>query len=88
LVIPIDEAGGSRTLTVATTYDKICSVVGFEPNVEDDPDKVEASWGFQDSDGRKGFLWCYKIGKGACRSWSADGSRKLLEDLFGYDRVS
>lgn len=88
VIRPFDEPGGSRTIAIKTSYNQICEILGFEPNVEDDPDKVKASWGFKSSDGRLGFIWCYQISKDRCRDWSADGDVSLLEELFGTDRVS
>jgi len=81
-LIPIDEAGGSRNGTLHTNYNTICKVVGFKENVEDDPDKVEASWGFEDDQGRQAFIWCYKQGKHFCNDWSTDGDQTLIDDLF------
>lgn len=83
VLTPIDEIGACRTGTVAASYKDLIDTIGFEENVEDDPDKVEASWGFQDQHGRKAFLWCYKQGKNFCTSWSSYGDDKLLKELFG-----
>lgn len=79
---PINQAGGARRGTVYITYQKICQVLGFTENVQDDPYKVEASFGFEDQNGRKAFLWCYKEPKKSCTSWSADGDFNLLRELF------
>ena len=38
---------------------KIMQVLGFEPNVEDDPDKVVSSWVFE-VDGKPAAIWDYK----------------------------
>lgn len=87
-IIPINEIGGSRMGSVYTTYQEICEKLGFTENVKDDPYKVEASWAFQDADtGREAFLWCYKIPKLQCKTWSADGDFSLLEDLFSSSVV-
>lgn len=83
---PIQKIGGSRQGTLSTTYEDIRSKVG-RANVTklDDPSKVKASWGFEDAEGRQGFIWCYKH-YGAlkeCNEWSIDGDKNLLFDLFG-----
>lgn len=84
---PIRETGGSRTGTLHDiSYKKIVEKVG-EPNVSDidDPDKVKASWGFQDETGRKGFIWSYKYYGPIeeCDYWSADGDADLMSEIFG-----
>ena len=85
-LIPIDETGSCKQGTLSTTYKEIVEKI-FEPNVTDldDPDKVKASWGFQDKTGRKGFIWCYKHygEKETCTDWSIDGDKTLLTELFG-----
>lgn len=83
-IVPIREAGQSRTGTLHMTYDQICELVG-PPNCTDDPTKVEASWGFaaaSDPD-QKGFVWCYKQAANECTSWSVDGDPDLLLEVFG-----
>jgi hypothetical protein len=53
-----------------------------------DPAKVKASWAFQHEDGRKAFIWCYKESwPRNCTSWSTDGSKELLKELFGDESV-
>ena len=85
-ITPIRETGDSRTGTLSTSYQEIVDVVG-EPNVTDmdDVSKVKASWGFQDENGRKGFIWCYHYYGNVknCESWSADGNADLMTELFG-----
>ena len=83
IITPTDEVGSHRTGTLSASYHEIVKTIGFEENVEDDPDKVEASWGFEDQHGRRGFIWCYKQGKHWCRSWSTYGDSDLLTELFG-----
>lgn len=83
---PISECGGSRQGTLSASYKEIVEKI-FKPNATklDDPDKVKASWGFQDESGRKGFIWCYKHygKKETCKEWSIDGDKNLLTELFG-----
>jgi len=89
-VIPIHRTGGSKIGLLQTMYHDIVSKI-FEPNVTDidDSEKVKASWGFEDADGRQGFIWCYKYyGKiENCNQWSVDSDRSLLTELFG-DKVT
>lgn len=83
-LIPIDVPGSCRTGSLRASYQEILDIVGFEENVEDDPYKVDASWGFKDLEGRKAFIWCYKTKKEKCLNWSTYGSKSLLRDLFGF----
>lgn len=80
---PINKPGDSLEGTVHLPLAKIARAIGFAPNVQDDPSKVEASWGFRDAQGREGFVWCYMEPARTCRKWSCSGSRALLHDLFG-----
>lgn len=86
ILIPISEIGGHRTGTLNLSYQEIVEKI-FKPNCTklDDPDKVKASWGFQDQSGRKGFIWCYMWygKKETCKEWSVDGDKNLLIELFG-----
>ena len=84
---PIQETGSGRTGTLNISYDEIIAKVG-KPNATklDDPDKVKASWGFQDNLKRKGFIWSYKVPSRNVKSntyWSTDGDKNLLVHLFG-----
>ena len=85
-IIPIREVGSACMGHLSATYEEIVSVLSL-PNVTDldDPDKVKASWGFQDETGRKGFIWCYKQDDPIkCTNWSVDGDPdlELIEELF------
>ena len=82
------KVGGSRQFSINTTYEDIVKKLG-KPNVTDldDSDKVKALWAFQNADGKKIFIWCYKYPTPeSCTSWSADGDRELLEQIF-FDKV-
>lgn len=88
-VEPIVEIGKSRTGTLHATWQEILKKCG-PPNVThlDDPNKVKASWAFQDSSGRKAFIWCYKESRPKnCITWSTDGSKELLIELFGAESI-
>ena len=58
------------------TPEKIEEVLGFGPNVDDDPDKVTMSWGFKIGSERFG-IWDYKGSR-----WSTFGDRTILRRLF------
>ena len=84
-LFPIDKTGDSMTKRIETQYDNIVKVLGFEPNAThiDDPDKVSASWGFRDDQGREGFIWCYRYRNPRhCESWSTYGDMDLIDELF------
>jgi hypothetical protein len=88
---PIRECGDSRTGTLRCSWQQIVDTVGA-PNCTDldDPNKVAASWGFQDQNGRKGFIWSYKVPKSMLWTnmhWSLDGDLELLIELFGTANV-
>lgn len=89
LLKPIAEVGSGKDAHLSMNYHDIVKMI-FPPNVTklDDPDKVKASWGCQDSKGRKVFIWCYKY-YGAvsnCNEWSVCGDKDLIIELFG-DKV-
>jgi len=66
---------------VNVSYEKIVEVLG-EPNVDDDPDKVTYSWGY-DVDGEPVAIWDYKGHR-----WSYYGKHEVLKKLFGEMSVS
>ena len=78
---PIDTAGASKT---GTLYDinvaTITQIVGFGPNIDDDPNKVVNSWGFE-IDGRKFGIWDYK-GSHHAGQFSTYGDPGVLSKLF------
>jgi hypothetical protein len=78
---PIDTAGAFLTgklydINVAT----ITEVLGFEPNIEDDPNKVVNSWGFE-IDGEQFGIWDYK-GSHNFGQFSTYGDSSVLAKLF------
>lgn len=76
---PINRAGLclSYYLSPNITVEQISEVLGFSPNVKDDPDKVKYSWGFT-INGKKCGIWDYKGSR-----WSVyDPSGHLVKDLF------
>lgn len=82
---PVLKVGDSCTSNIQTTYDRIVSVLGFEPNVThlDDPSKVKASWGFT-VDGVRCGIWCYKYygSRENCTHWSFYGPSEIAQKLF------
>lgn len=75
---PINEPGACRTggLANTLTVGDITKVLGFKPNVDDDPDKVKYSWGFTYM-GAKCGIWDYKGSR-----WSTYGPDVVFESLF------
>jgi hypothetical protein len=84
---PIEKIGSKRTGSLVATYEDITDRLG-EPNVThlDDPDKVKASWGFQDQNGREAFIWCYNQSDPIIVTiWSTNGDQSLLDDVFEWN---
>jgi len=80
-ITPIDTAGASKT---GTLYDinvaTITQILGFGPNIDDDPSKVVNSWGFE-IDGKKFGIWDYK-GSHLFGQFSTYGNPEVLSKLF------
>lgn len=62
------------------TREQIINILGFEPNVEDDPDKVENSWLFK-VDGFEAAIWDYKKSH-HYNMWSIYDPHNVLGNLF------
>ncbi len=81
-IVPHDKPGESRT---GTLYDinvrVITEILGFGPNVQDDPNKVVSSWGFKIGDEEFG-IWDFK-GSHLYGQYSTYGNPVVLEKLFG-----
>ena len=80
-IIPVNKVGSFRTgtledINVAT----INEILGFEPNVADDPHKVVHSWGFE-VDGVHCAIWDYK-GSHFFGSFSVYGPAEIFQKLF------
>lgn len=82
-IAPVDRAGDSRTgsLSSELSVEDINTILGFPPNVQDDPDKVKYSWGFT-IDGVRCGIWDYRGGR-----WSTFGPREAFVKVFGEDKV-
>jgi len=74
--------GSHRTGTLEnTSVAEITEKLGFQPNIEDDPDKVEFSWGFT-ADGEHCGIWDYK-GGARYGIFSTFGPKEIFKKLFG-----
>jgi len=81
-ITPVDSAGPHRTGELSgLTVQEITDVLGFAPNVEDDPDKVVNSWGFKYKNKECG-IWDYK-GSHHGKSFSTYGPKEIFVELFG-----
>ena len=80
-IIPVNKAGPYRTGTLKdVSYSQIVEALGFEENIDDDPDKVKYSWGFE-VDGKYVAIWDYK-GSHKMKVWSTYDPDGILESLF------
>lgn len=89
---PVDEPGSYRTSCIlGLTETDISGILGFVPNIEGDPEKVQFSWGaivlYDDGTEHYIGIWDYK-GSAAYREFSAYGPRNVLIDVFGEEHVS
>ena len=83
-ITPSYAAGSHKTGTWSSTLtvDEISEILGFEPNIEDDPDKVEFSWGadvYDEDTGEESIIaiWDYHGVR-----WSTYGDRDVLDKLL------
>ena len=67
------------------TKEDIVKALGFEPNAEDDPDKVVNSWSFT-IDGNACAIWDYK-GSHLLNIWSAFDPFGKLYSIFDADNI-
>lgn len=70
---------------IGVSWSEIVSVLGFTPNVQDDPNKVVNSWAFT-ADGDNCAIWDFK-GSHEHNVWSTYGNKMIFSTLFGerYD---
>jgi len=78
VVEAVEQVGAYRmgSLPWTLTPEAIISVLG-EPNVQDDPEKVEHSWGFT-LDGELCGIWDYKGSR-----WSTYGDNEKIQKVLG-----
>jgi hypothetical protein len=81
-IVPVSDVASHKTgRIVGLTKAQIDKVLGFEPNVDDDPYKVKYSWAFN-AGGRDCAIWDWK-GSHKLREFSAYGPKEVLSKLFG-----
>lgn len=81
-ITPINKPGKQATgILVGITVEAINTILGFEPNVEDDPDVVTNSWGFE-IDGKEFGIWDYLCSQDR-EMFSTYGHKETLKKLFG-----
>ena len=80
MITPINEWFSTyRTGTIeGLSVLEIAKKLGFEANVDDDPDKVKYSWAFE-IDGKKAAIWDYK-GSSSYKQFSIYDPEKALSN--------
>lgn len=82
VIKPSNGGGSHRTGTLCVVSESIITkILGFKPNVDDDPDKVTASWSFT-VDGVPCAVWDYK-GSFEYGQASTYGPHEALRRVFG-----
>ena len=83
-IYPCTTVGSHKTgsLPCDMSPENISEVLGFEPNIDDDPDKVVYSWGAHvvDQETNESYdiaVWDYKGSR-----WSTYGNPDVLERIF------
>lgn len=82
-ITPIGHIGGThRTGGLSgISAGEISNILGFKPNVQDDPDKVVNSWAGE-GDGEQFAIWDYK-GSHRYNEFSTWGDADTLSSIFG-----
>jgi hypothetical protein len=81
VIIPVPVAGDHKTGSLTGySVEEIREILGFDCNVQDDPDKVSHSWGFL-ADGRQCGIWSYK-GSEQWNTFSCYGPKEVFDELF------
>jgi hypothetical protein len=81
-ITPINKSGSHKTgCLINITVEKIITILGFPPNVQDDPDKVKHSWGFKVK-GKECGIWDYR-GSEMVGMFSTYGPDYVFTELFG-----
>jgi hypothetical protein len=82
VIKPVNKAGSHRTGTLNDIKAaEITRILGFKSNIQDDPDKVKYSWGFE-VDGKLCGIWDYK-GSVRLGQFSTYGDHEALAKIFG-----
>lgn len=81
-IVPSTIGGSHRTgILESISALEIEHVLGFAPNIDDDPYKVVNSWGFK-VDGHECGIWDYK-GSHTYGQFSTYGPDHVFKQLFG-----
>ena len=82
IILPDSSIGGGREGRINDiTADEITEILGFSPNVKDDPYKVVNSWAGT-FNGQEFAIWDYK-GSHMFGQFSTYGSSAIFQTLFG-----
>lgn len=85
-IVPIPIVAGHKTGRImGLTKAQIDRILGFKPNVDDDPIKVKHSWAFS-AEGNACAVWDWK-GSHRSKEWSAYGPDDVLRRVFGTNYV-
>ncbi len=76
----VDRAGDYKTGDLYATKADIVAALGFEPNIDDDPSKVTASWGFT-VDGVRCGIWDWKGSAELFGCWSVYDPQGMLASV-------
>lgn len=80
-ILPVPIPGPRRTGEIqGYTVAEINRILGFRPNVDDDPDKVRYSWGFL-ADGVQCGIWSYRNSH-LFKQFSTSGPAEVFATLF------
>jgi len=86
-IVPVSDVASHKTgRIVGLSKAEIDRILGFKPNVADDPGKVKHSWGFN-VQGNDCAVWDWK-GSHKLKEWSAYGPDSVLREVFGTSYVS
>jgi hypothetical protein len=84
VITPKGDVMSHRTgsLPSGVTVEQISERLGFEPNFQDDPDKVEYSWGATVYDTVTGESYDIAIWDYYGARWSTYGDQDIIEQVF------
>ncbi len=86
-IVPVTDVASHKTgRIVGLTKAQIDRILGFKPNIKDDPYKVKYSWGFN-VQGNDCAIWDWK-GSHRFNEFSAYGPDAVLRQVFGSNYVS